>query len=559
MPDPNAYIDRRSFANQLADPKTRLLFQQMLGAEVGGMGERARVGFAETVFNRARIQGKTLSQILRDKGYYQPYRKWDGGLARVRRNWTDGKAATYDRAIQKAFQGSNITRGATHNASGSVARQWNTKFQGAPGTRIDYGGETFYSKVGEQRKISNLVYGGAQRSPFNASLPTAGDQLDALPSFDPATQLNAAGGFVIPGQGDQSDTMNWLQDLQIEGVPGAGRTYPTPSFGSRMDAIPGTQVYSDPTVPKQDPTAISKALGKGSDAAIKAIRERHIGRAKEYGLLPKDKPVPGFTTTTPPAVEGTPNQVYGKLPFNPPAAETFNAVDPRPPPAPPAPPGPDLSNKPAYAKNAAPIKPGSMRPEFWSREQYQPGPVPSPRALSQGHPSITGGDIAPTTPAPPAQPNPAPIAQQNPFLNPQLNPLPSQPLTLPTPLPPTPIPAPLSAPSGTTMVAGATPAPGGGALGAGNPKNPIGSAFGGLAKIFAGQEKAKAAMSQQATAQHNKMAQAAESAMSQANDLQQARATQQMAQFADFKRRAEEEERQRRMAAHQGAWTARII
>ena len=77
-------------------------------------------------------------------------------------------AADYDRIFNAVVAGSNVSRGATHNASAGVARRWNLPSQGPPGTvrgfdgqdgtdmRIE--GELFYSKVFEQQRLRELGF-----------------------------------------------------------------------------------------------------------------------------------------------------------------------------------------------------------------------------------------------------------------------------------------------------------------------------------------------------------------------------------------------------------------
>ena len=79
-----------------------------------------------------------------------------GGSVDNLRPVNNSTAGSYNNILNDVIGGSNITNGATQNASGGVARNWQNLYDGQPGTRVDIGGETFYSKTYEQNKLTKL-------------------------------------------------------------------------------------------------------------------------------------------------------------------------------------------------------------------------------------------------------------------------------------------------------------------------------------------------------------------------------------------------------------------
>jgi hypothetical protein len=157
-------IDRSSKLSELKDPETRKLFATMLHAEVGGYGPADHQAFAEKVFNRAMIKNKSLKQILSETGYFEPYQ--NGAFRRAEQaisknpELLNTHSGTIDRV---GHTGVDSIRGATHNASGSVAAavrgekphpKYND-FDSVKSSIVVVGRETFYSKTWEQQKIKN--------------------------------------------------------------------------------------------------------------------------------------------------------------------------------------------------------------------------------------------------------------------------------------------------------------------------------------------------------------------------------------------------------------------
>ncbi|MGI9569178.1 MAG: hypothetical protein ACR2PH_05460, partial [Desulfobulbia bacterium] len=120
-------IDRTRFMEELRDPALRKRLYTLVEAEAGGMdgtgdapSAKARKAVMETMFNRADVQGVGLRQIISSKAYYQPYS--DGGFVRAARRMNAEKESEYAAILGEVQAGSNITHGATHNGSESVAR-----------------------------------------------------------------------------------------------------------------------------------------------------------------------------------------------------------------------------------------------------------------------------------------------------------------------------------------------------------------------------------------------------------------------------------------------------
>lgn len=106
--DPTGRMDRSQFDAQLRDPRVMAAFAGRMASEVGTQGPAAQLAFAEEVMNRAASRNQTLMQAL--TGRYYPTH-----------NPGRSNNPAYVAAITKAWQeGTDITRGATGNASGRV-------------------------------------------------------------------------------------------------------------------------------------------------------------------------------------------------------------------------------------------------------------------------------------------------------------------------------------------------------------------------------------------------------------------------------------------------------
>lgn len=158
-------VDRSKFFNELKDPEVRKLFATMLQAEVGGDISESHQAFAEKVFNRATIEKKTLRTLLNDRNYFEPYQ--NGAFNRAKRalesnpSLVDRNLSMIDRV---AREGTDRIKGATHNASGSVAEAVRggkphpryKDFNSVKESILQVGKETYYYKTFEVERIKNL-------------------------------------------------------------------------------------------------------------------------------------------------------------------------------------------------------------------------------------------------------------------------------------------------------------------------------------------------------------------------------------------------------------------
>ena len=123
------------------DPETRRLLYELMQSEVGGQGRDAQIAFMETVSNRAAAEGRSIYSIVTDRRYYEPLQR---GITRSVNNTTRNN---YNSVFDEVVAGSNITRGATHNASAGVARKVRAGgYNANVSSIIVVGGETFYNK-----------------------------------------------------------------------------------------------------------------------------------------------------------------------------------------------------------------------------------------------------------------------------------------------------------------------------------------------------------------------------------------------------------------------------
>jgi len=120
--DPTSRL--QDFGDELNDPRVEQGIYNLTANEVGGQGAAAHQAFIETLFNRAQARGQSLLQTINDRSYYP------------RISFRPRPGANYQDNLLAAFQGSDITGGATGNASGNVG------FAGGPQT-LAAGGERF--------------------------------------------------------------------------------------------------------------------------------------------------------------------------------------------------------------------------------------------------------------------------------------------------------------------------------------------------------------------------------------------------------------------------------
>ena len=144
--NPDLANDRTRFVAELdGNPELQQQFSDLIHNEVGGQGPDAQQAFAETVFNRASARGKSLADTISDSSYYP--------APSLRR----GTGANYYLNLAAAMRGSDVSRGATGNASGTVG------FAGGPQT-FAAGGERFGVEgpdLGPRRDPLSDPYAGA--------------------------------------------------------------------------------------------------------------------------------------------------------------------------------------------------------------------------------------------------------------------------------------------------------------------------------------------------------------------------------------------------------------
>lgn len=220
-------VDRRMFADEMKDPETRMLFATMLQAEVGGYKEVDHIGFAETVFNRAYQEGKSVKKILSSgrysrRGYYQPY--WDGRFSKAQRtlsnnqNIADRNLAVIDRVL---YEGLNTTEGATDNASAGVAASVRRGGYDAIISSIRQPGrETFYTKYYHKKTLPLLQE----------------DDPTSVPKGDGSKTGQVGIQGFRRGLKDENELPPSVRNLRVKGTDGRTRTLAEMGIG-RFDQL----------------------------------------------------------------------------------------------------------------------------------------------------------------------------------------------------------------------------------------------------------------------------------------------------------------------------------
>ena len=110
-------VDRTSFNEQLKDPTVRNALAARMSIETGSQGKEAQQMFAEVIFNRAQARNMTIVQAVDNHDGYYPMKdneKWKSLTKKgVDRHY-------YDTLDEVHKSGTNLTKGATGNESGSV-------------------------------------------------------------------------------------------------------------------------------------------------------------------------------------------------------------------------------------------------------------------------------------------------------------------------------------------------------------------------------------------------------------------------------------------------------
>jgi len=148
---------RSKYGQDLQDPMISQQLFELTEAEVGGQSREAQIAFMETIVNRAAVTGKSIKQIMDEadssgKHYYEPYNSGAIGVARASLKNNPTKRVQYSDIAMQVLAGSNLTKGATDNASADVAASVKQGgYDSVVDSVVDVGGETFYAKRGRTR------------------------------------------------------------------------------------------------------------------------------------------------------------------------------------------------------------------------------------------------------------------------------------------------------------------------------------------------------------------------------------------------------------------------
>jgi hypothetical protein len=146
-------IDRSSFDDQLKDPKVRNALVARVNIEVGSQGARSQQMMIESILNRASSRKLSIMQAVNNHDGYYPQKdndKWKQQAQTAQRNDLHGLVDVVHK------QGSDISKGATGNASGSV---------GVGRPTAEAGGERY------GRERSDAKWNPTYRNSDTASLP----------------------------------------------------------------------------------------------------------------------------------------------------------------------------------------------------------------------------------------------------------------------------------------------------------------------------------------------------------------------------------------------------
>ena len=219
--------------------------------EVGTQGPEAQQAFIETVFNRAAARGQTLDQAMHDSGYYPKVSLRPAELS-------NAHIENYGNILSQVGQGSNISGGATGNASKNV------RFAGGPQTFVA-GGERFGVEGPDISKTpAPIVVASSQEVPQDEADPFGKPAPTSLPSPQPTPQR-------APNWADKSEEA--LIQYVTGMVPKTGEEV------ARMAHIPTN--WSDP---RQVAKFVLPPVGMGDELASQAINR--INQIREADLTP---------------------------------------------------------------------------------------------------------------------------------------------------------------------------------------------------------------------------------------------------------------------------------
>lgn len=161
-PNAGQLIDRTAFNAELNNPAVRQQLAALAYREVGGQGQQAQQAFIESVINRAAARGKTIAETISGRdGYFPPQ-----SLAPV--NGT--RTSSYGPIIDKVIGGSNVSNGATGNASGTVGFNGGRQTFSANGERFGVEGPDRNWKIPYKQGPDD-----AFNQPYRPVINTAGE------------------------------------------------------------------------------------------------------------------------------------------------------------------------------------------------------------------------------------------------------------------------------------------------------------------------------------------------------------------------------------------------
>ena len=300
-----------AFTAELSNPDVQKRLFNLMEAEVGSQGPDAQLAWMETVRNRATVKGVSINTIISNEKYYAPYQT--GAINTAAARLTDSKITSYNDIVNKALAGSNVTNGATHNASAGVAASVKKGgYDSVPGSVVDIGGETYYSKTFEQDKLSKLfdpkavsLNDPAGNPTPGASIPTpagwqfsdGGPYFKQQPDESAITQVNAptpvtAGGSAIASRTTPTTSRTGASfangQLNLTLIDGSQRSYSFNNGGFGAGTIPaGTYTITDPRLRNDKKGMIVEGVGYSFNMSNvfdpKAGRDRKLLRIHPDG------------------------------------------------------------------------------------------------------------------------------------------------------------------------------------------------------------------------------------------------------------------------------------
>jgi len=234
---------RSKFGEELKDPATMELFRRRIQSEDASDPQ----AFAESVMNRAVSRGWSLKHALSDASQYYPV----GSL--VSRS-DPSKRAGFEAGINAALGGSNITRGATGNASLNVG------FGYGRGARDPY---TYRSRSGERYGIEQK---DVNKPGYKQVQQAAADR--AAPATPPAAQ----------GTVPQSPSTSEVDDYLWQAYQRSSHTDSTGAFGWKDEAAAKRAGMSlrDYVIGGMDPAFKEQLYRVGKDMEAKGMPPMEI-------------------------------------------------------------------------------------------------------------------------------------------------------------------------------------------------------------------------------------------------------------------------------------------